>query len=133
MTAEEKPFCGVTEIALVNVALWPALTVWLVMPAEAREKSGAGAKVKFKTLMPPSATGLGSGGPKELSMMKYVVPPVRGTFSNCVATMIPTPTTPLLQATGVKLPGEPVQIERTVSKLLPKVLRLARPPDAGLN
>ena len=29
-----------------------------------------GVKVKFKTLMPPKATGLGSGGPKELSMMK---------------------------------------------------------------
>lgn len=56
-----------------------------------------------------------------------------GTFCNCVVTMMPMPTIPLLQPTGTKLPGEPVQMERTVSKLLPEVLRLARPPEGGVN
>src|SRR5262249_4138561 len=40
---------------------------------------------------------------------------------------------PLLQATGVRLPAEPVQIDRTVSKLLPMVLRLAMPLEGGVN
>lgn len=47
--------------------------------------------------------------------------------------MTPKPIIPLLHATGVKLPPEPVQIESTVSKLLPTVSRLATPLDAGVN
>lgn len=62
-----------------------------------------------------------------------MVPAVILTFGNCVTTTMPGPTNPLLQATGVKLPGEPVQMERTVSKLLPDVSRLAEPLEAGLN
>lgn len=69
LTGEAKPFCGVTEIELVKVAVWPAVTVCAVVPVEVMAKSGLGVKVKFKTLLPPRATGLGSGGPKELSMM----------------------------------------------------------------
>lgn len=55
------------------------------------------------------------------------------TFCNCVTTMMPKPTIPLLQATAVKLVGAPVQIESTVSKLLPEVSRVARPLEVGLN
>lgn len=65
-----------------------------------------------------------------------MVPPARLTFFNCVTTMTPVPaiaTMPLLQATDAKLPGEPVQIESTVSKLLPEVSRLALPFEAGVN
>lgn len=70
LTGDANPFCAVTEMALVKVAVWPALTVCVVVPVEAMAKSAVGVKVKFKTLMPPRATGLGSGGPKELSIMK---------------------------------------------------------------
>ena len=133
LTCEAKPFCAAIETALVKVAVWPAVTVCVVAPVEAMAKSGAGVKVKFKTLLPPKATGLGSGGPKELSIMKYVVPPAILTFCNCVTRTMPGSSIPLLQATGVKLPAEPVQIETTVSKLLPEVSRLAVPLVAGLN
>lgn len=70
LTCEAKPFCAVTVIELVKLAVWPALTVCVVVPVEVMVKSGVGVKVKFKTLMPPKATGLGSGGPKELTIMK---------------------------------------------------------------
>ena len=62
-----------------------------------------------------------------------MVPAVRGTLCSCVTRIMPTPTIPLLQATAVKLPEEPVQIESTVSKLLPEVSRVAMPLMAGLN
>lgn len=38
---------------------------------------------KFRTLLPPKAIGLGSAGPNELTMMKYVVPPVTLRFVIC--------------------------------------------------
>src|SRR5260370_42278839 len=42
LTCDAKPFCGVTEIALVNVAVWPAFTVCVVVPVAVTEKSGGG-------------------------------------------------------------------------------------------
>ena len=46
-TGVEKPFRAVTEIALVKVAVCPALTVCAVVPPAVIEKSGGGVTVKF--------------------------------------------------------------------------------------
>lgn len=69
LTCEAKSFWAVTVIALPNVAVCPALTVCVVVPVALMEKSGGRVNVKFKTLLAPKATGLGSGGPNELSIM----------------------------------------------------------------
>jgi hypothetical protein len=47
LTCEEKPLCGVTETALVNMAIWPALMVCGVVPEDEMEKSGGPVTVKF--------------------------------------------------------------------------------------
>jgi hypothetical protein len=41
LTWDAKPFCAVTDVALVKVAVWPAFTVCVVVPVEVMEKSGA--------------------------------------------------------------------------------------------
>ena len=44
------------EIAFVNVAVEPALTVWVVVPEEVIEKSGGGVTVKLNGVeVPPGA------------------------------------------------------------------------------
>jgi len=43
----EKPLWAVTEIAFVKVAVWPAVTVWLVEPEEVMEKSGGPVTMKL--------------------------------------------------------------------------------------
>jgi hypothetical protein len=40
LTCEANPFSGDTERALEKSAVWPALTVWVVVPEDVREKSG---------------------------------------------------------------------------------------------
>jgi len=50
LTVEVKPFCGVTVMTLVYVAVAPALTVWEVVPAVASVKSGGPMTVKFTEL-----------------------------------------------------------------------------------
>ena len=58
LTCEAKPLCGVTEIVLVKVAVWPAATVCVVLPEEVMEKSGGPVTVKLTgTEVPP---GVGS-------------------------------------------------------------------------
>lgn len=42
LTCDEKPFCAAIEMAFVNVAVWPALTVCVVVPEEVIVKSGGG-------------------------------------------------------------------------------------------
>ena len=56
LTCAEKPLCAATEIALVNVALWPAATVSDVVPDDVTEKSGGPVTVKFT-----GAEGVGEG------------------------------------------------------------------------
>jgi hypothetical protein len=58
LTAAEKPLAGVTVTALMNVAVEPALTVWVVVPELMIEKSGGGGAVRVKftgTDVPPGA------------------------------------------------------------------------------
>lgn len=70
LTGDANPFCAVTEMALVKVAVWPALTVCVVVPVEVMLKSiGPGVKESVMFAYPPRATGLGSGGPKEPTIM----------------------------------------------------------------
>src|SRR5690349_21331672 len=57
-TAEEKPFWAEMEIALVNVAVCPALIVCVVVPVEVMEKSGGGVTVKFTALEVGAGMGL---------------------------------------------------------------------------
>ncbi len=60
LTCEANPFCDVTEMALVNVAGWPALTVCVVGPEEVMEKSGGGGggeTVKLKGADVPAGGG----------------------------------------------------------------------------
>jgi hypothetical protein len=71
-------------------------------------------KLKFKA--PPSATGFGSGGPNDPTMMKYVVPAVTGTFVS--SDWMTTPETmSSLHAlpTNVRAPWDPVKIASVVS------------------
>jgi hypothetical protein len=66
-----EPAAGVTVI--VDVPLLPAITgegETAVPPIVNPPVPLLLAKVKFKTLFPPSAIGFGSAGPKELTMMK---------------------------------------------------------------
>src|SRR5579864_2905384 len=53
LTCEANPFCGVTEMALVKVAVWPALTVCVVVPDDVTEKSGGPVTVKLVVAVPP--------------------------------------------------------------------------------
>ena len=56
LTWAEKPFCAAMEIALVNVAVWPAVTVCVVVPEEVIEKSGGPVTVKLNGAeVPPGA------------------------------------------------------------------------------
>ena len=47
LTCDEKPLWAVTEITFVNVAVWPAATVCVVVPDEVMEKSGGPATMKL--------------------------------------------------------------------------------------
>lgn len=62
LTCKAKPFWAVTVIALLNVAVCPALTVCVVVPVALMEKWGGRENVKFKTPLPAKATGWGSRG-----------------------------------------------------------------------
>jgi hypothetical protein len=57
VTCEEKPFWAATEIALVNVAVWPALTVCVVAPVDVTAKSGGGVTVKLAGAEVPPGDG----------------------------------------------------------------------------
>jgi hypothetical protein len=48
LTWAEKPLWAATEIAFVNVAVWPAETVWEIAPEEVMAKSGGGVTVMLK-------------------------------------------------------------------------------------
>jgi len=85
-TAPEKPVPGVTVIVevpedvpdpavVVTEVAVPATVKLAVVPLPEN--------VKLNTLFPPRAIGLGSAGPKELTMMKYVVPEVTLRFVIC--------------------------------------------------
>ena len=58
LTCEAKPFWAETEMALVNVAVAPALIVCVVVPVEEIVKSGGGVTVKFTEL---EEVGVGMG------------------------------------------------------------------------
>ena len=109
-----EPAAGVKVI--VEVPLLPAVTavaVPLMLNVPLLELDE---KVRLKTDCPPRAMGLGSAGPKELTMMKYVVPPVTEMPVNCDCVTIPGLMSSLQAlGTAVKLPEEPVQIESTLS------------------
>lgn len=45
LTCALKPLRGATEIAFMKVAVWPALTVCVVVPDVVTEKSGGGVTV----------------------------------------------------------------------------------------
>jgi hypothetical protein len=47
-TWAEKPFRAETVMPFVNVAVWPAFTVWVVAPEEKTEKSGGAVTVSVK-------------------------------------------------------------------------------------
>ena len=56
LTCAEKPLRSETEMTLVNVAVWPALTVCVAVPVEVMEKSGGGVIVKLNGAeVPPGA------------------------------------------------------------------------------
>jgi hypothetical protein len=57
LTGDEKPPIAATEIALGNVAGWPAETVCEVVPVEVMEKSGGTVTVKLKGLEIPPGGG----------------------------------------------------------------------------
>jgi len=112
-----EPAAGVMVIVDVPVPLLPAVageSETAVPPIVKPPVPLLLAKVKFRILFPPNATGLGSAWPKELTMMKYVVPEVTARFVNCDCVTIPA-TMSSLQANTVKLPADPVQIESTLS------------------
>jgi hypothetical protein len=48
VTLAEKPLRAETVMAFVNVAVWPALTVCVVVPAEVTEKAGGAVTISVK-------------------------------------------------------------------------------------
>jgi hypothetical protein len=56
-TCEAKPLCAVTEMAFVNVAVWPAFTACVIVPVEVMEKSGGPVTVKLAELEVPPPEG----------------------------------------------------------------------------